>query len=84
MPRGRRRPSLCLDRVRSPRDRYAVCKFLPASKTRAAVRWQKCPGNPVIRSDDSSGILVDDGERLRLYTMHPQVKLWLPRDSPRP
>jgi hypothetical protein len=43
------------------------------------VRWQKYPGNPVIRSDDSSGILVDDGERLRLYTMHPAVRLWLPR-----
>ena len=43
------------------------------------VRWEKYPGNPVIRSDDSSGILVDDGQRLRLYTMHPEVKLWLPR-----
>jgi hypothetical protein len=42
-------------------------------------RWRKYPGNPVVRSDDSSGILVDDGERLRLYTMHPAVKLWLPR-----
>ena len=39
-------------------------------------------GNPVIRSDDSSGILVDDGQRLRLYTMHPAVKLWLPRGAP--
>ena len=47
------------------------------------VHWEKYPGNPVIRSDDSSGILVDDGERLRLYTMHPEVKLWLPRGSPR-
>ncbi|HSD67049.1 MAG TPA: glycosylase [Vicinamibacteria bacterium] len=46
------------------------------------VRWTKYPGNPVIRSDDSSGILVDDGERLRLYTMHPAVKLWLPRGTP--
>jgi hypothetical protein len=46
------------------------------------VRWEKYPGNPVIRSDDSSGILVDDGERLRLYTMHPAVKLWLPRGAP--
>jgi hypothetical protein len=45
------------------------------------VHWEKYPGNPVIRSDDSSGILVDDGERLRLYTMHPAVKLWLPRGS---
>ena len=46
------------------------------------VHWTNYPGNPVIRSDDSSGILVDDGQRLRLYTMHPAVKLWLPRGSP--
>ena len=46
------------------------------------VHWTKYAGNPVIRSDDSSGILVDDGKRLRLYTMHPAVKLWLPRDGP--
>ena len=46
------------------------------------VHWRKYPGNPIVRSDDSSGILVDDGERLRLYTMHPQVKLWLPRGTP--
>jgi sucrose-6-phosphate hydrolase SacC (GH32 family) len=46
--------------------------------------WEKYPGNPVIPSDDSSGILVDDGRRLRLYTMHPAVKLWLPRGSSLP
>jgi len=46
------------------------------------VRWEKYGGNPVVRSDDSSGILVDDGRRLRLYTMHPVVKLWLPRGAP--
>lgn len=45
------------------------------------VHWTKYPGNPVIRSDDSSGILVDDGTRLRLYTMHPAVRLWLPRGA---
>ena len=43
------------------------------------VHWEKYPENPIIRSDDSSGILVDDGKRLRLYTMHPMMKLWLPR-----
>jgi hypothetical protein len=48
------------------------------------VRWTKYPGNPVVRSDDSSGILVDDGERLRLYTMHPAVRLWLPRGASLP
>jgi len=47
------------------------------------VHWEKYEDNPVIPSDDSSGILVDDGTRMRLYTMHPQMKLWLPRgDSP--
>jgi hypothetical protein len=46
------------------------------------VHWTKYAGNPVVRSDDSSGILVDDGRRLRLYTMHPAVKLWLPRGTP--
>ena len=45
------------------------------------VSWRKYAGNPVVRSDDSSGVLVDDGERLRLYTMHPSVKLWLPRGA---
>ena len=45
------------------------------------MKWEKYPGNPIIRSDDSSGILVDDGARLRLYTMHPAVKLWLPRGT---
>jgi hypothetical protein len=37
------------------------------------------PGNPIIPSDDSSGILVKDGEELRLYTMHPAVRPWRPR-----
>jgi len=46
------------------------------------VHWEKYAGNPIIRSDDSSGILVDDGERMRLYTMHPAVKLWLPKIAP--
>ena len=46
------------------------------------VHWHKYPHNPVIASDDSSGILVDDGKRMRLYTMHPAVKLWLPRNDP--
>lgn len=45
------------------------------------VHWKKCAKNPVIRSNDSSGVLVDDGNLLRLYTMHPEVKIWLPRPT---
>ncbi len=43
------------------------------------VHWQKYSGNPLIDSDnnDSSGILVNDGQRLRLYTMHEKVRVYL-------
>lgn len=39
------------------------------------VHWEKFAGNPIqpVGQNKSSGIVVHDGERLRLYTMHPQV-----------
>jgi predicted GH43/DUF377 family glycosyl hydrolase len=40
--------------------------------------WQKFPGNPILRDNKSSGILVDDGGQLRLYTMHEQVQVHYP------
>ena len=40
------------------------------------VSWTKYPGNPVIGNNLSSGIVVDDGSRLRLYTMHDAVRLF--------
>jgi hypothetical protein len=42
------------------------------------IHWKKFAGNPVIGNDKSSGILVDDGRLLRLYTMHPEVNLYFP------
>ena len=46
------------------------------------VHWKKYPGNPVIRSDDSSGILVDDGKRLRpLHHAPRRQALGSPRDA---
>jgi sucrose-6-phosphate hydrolase SacC (GH32 family) len=41
------------------------------------IHWEKYPGNPLlpIEENKSSGILVHDGERYRLYTMHPEVHL---------
>ena len=49
-----------------------------------ATTW--CTGRniPAIRSsqgDRSSGIVVFDGRRLRLYTMHPQVDVYLPAEK---
>jgi hypothetical protein len=46
------------------------------------VYWKKYSGNPIIRSNDSSGIFVDDGHGLRLYTMHPEIKLWVTKRKP--
>jgi sucrose-6-phosphate hydrolase SacC (GH32 family) len=44
------------------------------------VHWERYPGNPLrpVAENKSSGIVVPDGERFRLYTMHPAVNLHLP------
>jgi len=43
------------------------------------VHWKKFPGNPIVDSDRSSGIVVPEGRAFRLYTMHAQVELFCPR-----
>jgi hypothetical protein len=42
--------------------------------------WEKYPGNPLrpIGENKSSGIVVHDSEKFRLYTMHPAVYLHVP------
>jgi len=44
------------------------------------IHWQKYPANPIVGENKSSGILVPDGKRFRLYTMHPEVRLYLPKN----
>ena len=43
------------------------------------VHWRKYPRNPLVTGNKSSGIVVADGDRMRLYTMHDQVDLYLPK-----
>ena len=43
------------------------------------VNWEKYPKNPIIISN--SPILVHDGRQYRLYTMHPEVNVYFPRES---
>ena len=43
------------------------------------IRWKKYSGNPIIRTNDSSGQLIHDGRQFRLYTMHPDVKVFFSR-----
>jgi len=40
--------------------------------------WHKYPKNPILEGDFSSGQLVPDGESYRLYTPHPQLRLFYP------
>lgn len=38
--------------------------------------WTKYPKNPIIEGDHSSPIIVPDGDKFRLYTMHDEVWLY--------
>ena len=50
------------------------------ARSRDLVLWEKYPGNPIIRNNCSSAILVRTPEgQDRLYTMHPDVKVFVPR-----
>ena len=42
------------------------------------VHWKKYPHNPIVSGNKSSGIVVFDGHQFRLYTMHPDVRLYWP------
>jgi beta-1,2-mannobiose phosphorylase / 1,2-beta-oligomannan phosphorylase len=43
------------------------------------IHWKKYPQNPILEPGLSSGILVPQADRFRLYTMHPQVEVHLPK-----
>ena len=46
------------------------------------VHWEKYPGNPILRGDKSSPVLVSNGEGDRLYAMHPAVSLYEGKSKP--
>ncbi len=48
------------------------------ARSRDLVRWEKYPGNPILRDNCSSAVLVHGPEGDRLYTMHPEVRLFEP------
>lgn len=43
------------------------------------LHWKKYSRNPIMRENKSSPILVFDGEKYRLYTMHPEVCVHFPK-----
>ena len=48
------------------------------------VHWKKYPGNPIVGNDKSSPIIVNDGTKYCLYTMHPEVDLYFPATNNTP
>jgi predicted GH43/DUF377 family glycosyl hydrolase len=42
------------------------------------IHWEKYAKNPIIGNDKSSGFLVNDGSKYRMYTMHPDVNVYYP------
>jgi hypothetical protein len=51
------------------------------ARSRDLVHWEKYPGNPIIGNNCSSAILVSTPQGDRLYTMHPDVKVFVPSGS---
>lgn len=48
------------------------------AKSDDLVHWEKYPGNPILRENKSSSIMVFDGKLYRLYTMHANVCVHFP------
>lgn len=48
------------------------------ARSRDLVHWEKYPGNPIVRNNSSSPILVTGPDGDRLYTMHPEVRAYRP------
>jgi hypothetical protein len=64
---------------------YHACDHKPwkvwttcIARSRDLVHWEKYPGNPIIGNNCSSAILVETPQGDRLYTMHPDVKVFVP------
>lgn len=55
------------------------------ARSRDLVHWEKYPGNPIVGGNASSPVLVSTPDGDRLYTMHPNVKVFRPaaREGPR-
>jgi hypothetical protein len=54
------------------------------ARSRDLVHWEKYPGNPIVANNSSSGILVEGPRGARLYTMHPEVRVFVNPDRHHP
>lgn len=47
------------------------------ARSKDLIHWEKYPGNPILGDNASSAILVETPEGDRLYSMHPEVRLYV-------
>lgn len=50
------------------------------ARSKDLVHWEKSQQNPLTTGNQSSGIVVPDGKKFRLYTMHNEVRVYLPKE----
>ena len=48
------------------------------ARSRDLITWEKYPGNPIVMNNQSSPVLVDGPAGVRLYTMHPEIRVLKP------
>ncbi len=89
-PKAYDKGAVAMNQVVKHRDRYyayyhanADAKWRGPWTTNVAVsedliHWTKYAKNPIIPTDHSSGTLVHDGRQYRLYTTHPDVRVYFP------
>lgn len=53
------------------------------ARSRDLIHWEKYAGNPIVKDNCSSPILVNTPEGDRLYTMHPAVRVFKPAAASR-
>ena len=46
------------------------------ARSKDLIHWEKYAGNPIVGGNCSSGILVDGPGGTRLFTMHPEVRVF--------
>jgi sucrose-6-phosphate hydrolase SacC (GH32 family) len=90
-PKAYDKGAVAMNQVVKHRDRYyayyhanADPKWHGPWTTNVAVsedliHWKKYAKNPIIPTNHSSGTLVHDGRQYRLYTTHPDVRVYLPK-----
>jgi beta-1,2-mannobiose phosphorylase / 1,2-beta-oligomannan phosphorylase len=62
--------------LKSPDNKYPGLWTSNVAMSTDLIHWVKYPDNPIVDGDHSSPVMVFDGSKFRLYTMHPNICLY--------